>query len=877
MSGSNARSNAIRAITSYKPDLAPLNYADTKPTEIYGSNVFSDKVMKERLPRIVYKSLRKTIEQGVQLDPSLADIVASTMKDWAIEKGATHFTHVFYPLTGHSAEKHDGFLSPDGNGGVITEFSGKMLSQGEADGSSFPSGGLRSTFEARGYTAWDVTSPAYLMENSSGIVLCIPTAFLSWTGVALDRKTPLLRSNQALNKQASRILKLFGKKTSLPIISYSGLEQEFFLIDRNFVFGRPDLLTAGRTLFGAKPAKGQEFEDQYYGVMPRRVMSCITEAERELYKLGVPVRTHHNEVAPSQYEIAPVFETANLAIDHNQLMMTVLKKVAKRHGLHCLLHEKPFSGINGSGNNVAQYSPNQSVAWTLDNLVYYNRTIAKDHHLGLTLLQSAEKSHYEYGNIKANVDTARELWYNTHSLGDPLDYSTGLTEDQLTSYMVRANYNYQDKYLLTASVRWDGSSRLSEGHKWASFPSFSLGWRIDQEQFMKSTASWLSQLKLRMGYGVTGNYAISPYGTKGAVETLYYNWGTTDSEAGNVPSDPSAKNPAKMANLKLGWEKTYQWNFGLDYGFLNGRINGSLDVYTNDTKDLLLPMTVPSLTGYTSTYANVGETDGWGIDLQLNAIPVKTRDFTWSSSLTWSLDRNKIKKLANGATENVNNRWFVGKEIGVYYDYVYDGIWKTSEAEQAKKYGAKPGNIRVKDLDNNGKIDGNDREIVGKIRPRWSGGWTNTFSYKNWELSCFIYARWKFTVAKGAETLGGMYAMRNVDYWVAGSNENAKYYAPGINGIGAADPYSSAMNYQDGSYIKMRNISLGYNFSPRQLKHWGLGINSLKLYVQAQNPFTIYKKSKWLDTDLLSYDNNTTSYGSLTTIRSWVVGIKIGL
>ena len=364
MSGSNARSNAIRAITSYKPDLAPLNYADTKPTEIYGSNVFSDKVMKERLPRIVYKSLRKTIEQGVQLDPSLADIVASTMKDWAIEKGATHFTHVFYPLTGHSAEKHDGFLSPDGNGGVITEFSGKMLSQGEADGSSFPSGGLRSTFEARGYTAWDVTSPAYLMENSSGIVLCIPTAFLSWTGVALDRKTPLLRSNQALNKQASRILKLFGKKTSLPIISYSGLEQEFFLIDRNFVFGRPDLLTAGRTLFGAKPAKGQEFEDQYYGVMPRRVMSCITEAERELYKLGVPVRTHHNEVAPSQYEIAPVFETANLAIDHNQLMMTVLKKVAKRHGLHCLLHEKPFSGINGSGKHL-NYSIGNAEVGTL--------------------------------------------------------------------------------------------------------------------------------------------------------------------------------------------------------------------------------------------------------------------------------------------------------------------------------------------------------------------------------------------------------------------------------------------------------------------------------------------------------------------------------
>lgn len=366
MSGSNARSNAILAITSYKPDLEPLNYASTKPTEIYGSNVFSDKVMKERLPRIVYRSLRKTIEQGVQLDPSLADIVASTMKDWAIEKGATHFTHVFYPLTGLSAEKHDGFLAPDENGGVITEFSGKMLSQGESDASSFPSGGLRSTFEARGYTAWDVTSPAYLMEYAGGIVLCIPTAFLSWTGVALDRKTPLLRSNQALNKQASRILRLFGKPTRLPVISYAGLEQEFFLIDRNFVFGRPDLLIAGRTLFGARPAKGQEFEDQYYGVMPRRVHSCMTQAERELYKLGVPVRTRHNEVAPSQYEMAPVFEPGNLAIDHNQLMMTILGKVAKKHGLTCLLHEKPFLGINGSGKHLNYSIGNAEVGSLFD-------------------------------------------------------------------------------------------------------------------------------------------------------------------------------------------------------------------------------------------------------------------------------------------------------------------------------------------------------------------------------------------------------------------------------------------------------------------------------------------------------------------------------
>lgn len=352
MSGSNARSNAIQAITQYRPDPAPLNYADTKPTELYGANVFSDKVMKERLPRAVYTSLRKTIEQGVQLDPSLADIVASAMKDWAIEKGATHFTHVFYPLTGLSAEKHDSFLSPDGHGGVITEFSGKMLSQSESDASSFPSGGLRNTFEARGYTAWDVTSPAYLMQDTNGIFLCIPTAFVSWTGVALDRKTPLLRSNQALSKHALRILKLFGIKTTLPVVSYAGLEQEFFLIDRNFVFGRPDLLIAERTLFGATPSKGQQFDDQYFGVMPRRVLSCLMEVERELYRLGVPIKTRHNEVAPSQYELAPLYEAGNLAVDHNQITMTMLRKVAKRHGLTCLLHEKPFAGINGSGKHI---------------------------------------------------------------------------------------------------------------------------------------------------------------------------------------------------------------------------------------------------------------------------------------------------------------------------------------------------------------------------------------------------------------------------------------------------------------------------------------------------------------------------------------------
>ena len=347
----SARQNAIQAITSYK-DEANIDYAKNRPVDFYGCNVFDDKAMRARLPKDVYKSLHKAITLGERMDPSIADTVAAVMKDWAIEKGATHLAHIFYPLTGQTAEKHDSFLMPDGYGGVIAEFSGNMLIRGEPDASSFPSGGLRSTFEARGYTAWDVTSPAYIMENPNGTFLCIPTMFLSWTGVALDKKTPLLRSGQALNRAARRVLKIFGIEPELPIVSFAGLEQEYFCIDHNYNFARPDLQVAGRSLFGARPAKGQEFSDQYFGVIPQRVLSYMMEVEYELYKLGVPVRTRHNEAAPSQYEIAPLYEVSNLAVDHNHIIMSTLRNVAKRYGLKCLLHEKPFHGVNGSGKHV---------------------------------------------------------------------------------------------------------------------------------------------------------------------------------------------------------------------------------------------------------------------------------------------------------------------------------------------------------------------------------------------------------------------------------------------------------------------------------------------------------------------------------------------
>ncbi|MBG0776928.1 MAG: glutamine synthetase III [Desulfovibrionaceae bacterium] len=351
MSQAEVRRNAIAAVTNYKPSTQPLDFSKTSPTDIFGSNVFNDKVMKERLPKDVYKSLKKTIENGEKLDSSIAGPVAAAMKEWALSKGATHYTHVFYPLTGLTAEKHDGFLAPDNQGGAVAEFDGKQLIQGEPDASSFPSGGLRATFEARGYTAWDVTNPAYILENPNGTFLCIPTAFVSWTGEALDKKTPLLRANQALNTQAQRILKLFGRNGER-VNSFAGPEQEYFLVDRNFFFARPDLLIAGRTLFGGKSAKGQEMEDHYFGVIPRRVLAFMLEAERELYKLGVPVKTRHNEVAPGQFEIAPIYEQSNLATDHNQMVMTTLKTVAKRYGMACLLHEKPFAGINGSGKHL---------------------------------------------------------------------------------------------------------------------------------------------------------------------------------------------------------------------------------------------------------------------------------------------------------------------------------------------------------------------------------------------------------------------------------------------------------------------------------------------------------------------------------------------
>ncbi len=322
-----------------------------KLTELFGTDVFNEATMVERLPKKTYAALKKTIENGEDLDPNVAEVVANAMKDWAIERGATHYTHWFQPLTGITAEKHDSFISPTQDGKIIMEFSGKELIKGEPDASSFPSGGLRATFEARGYTAWDCTSPAFLREDAAGVTLCIPTAFCSYTGEALDMKTPLLRSMEALSTQAVRVLKLFGHDNVKRVTASVGPEQEYFLVDKAKYLKRDDLIFSGRTLFGAMPPKGQELDDHYFGSIKERVASFMKELNIELWKMGVTAKTQHNEVAPAQHELAPIYASANIATDHNQLVMECMKKVANRHNLACLLHEKPFAGVNGSGKH----------------------------------------------------------------------------------------------------------------------------------------------------------------------------------------------------------------------------------------------------------------------------------------------------------------------------------------------------------------------------------------------------------------------------------------------------------------------------------------------------------------------------------------------
>jgi glutamine synthetase len=349
MSGNESRLQAIYQITNREP--MPVKVPKSLD-KIWAKDVFSLSRMEEALSKNAFKAVKKTVQTGAPLDSATADVVAAAMKEWAVSKGVKFFSHIFYPMTNITAEKHDGFIITNSDGNAITEFTGSLLIKGEPDGSSFPNGSIRMTNAARGYTAWDPTSPVYIMQTDNGATLMIPCVFMSWTGESLDKKIPLLRSNNAMNKAAQKVLSLMGEKDIATLNSSCGAEQEYFLVDSNFANSRPDLLLAGRTLFGAPPAKGQQFDDHYFGAIPARVQVFMQDFEDQLYRLGIPAKTHHNEVAPAQFEIAPYFESANIAADHQQLMMTLMKSTAKKHGFHCLLHEKPFAGINGSGKHV---------------------------------------------------------------------------------------------------------------------------------------------------------------------------------------------------------------------------------------------------------------------------------------------------------------------------------------------------------------------------------------------------------------------------------------------------------------------------------------------------------------------------------------------
>lgn len=530
------------------------------------------------------------------------------------------------------------------------------------------------------------------------------------------------------------------------------------------------------------------------------------------------------------------------------------------------------SAVKMGSKNYARYAGNRYLAWTLDNQINYNKIFGKNN-LGITLLQSASKHNEESFTESANaIPNEKYEWYNMGSVDitDAATYGasmgTGLSERQLLSYMARVNYSYNDRYLLTVSGRYDGSSVLAKGHKWAFFPSAALGWRLDQEDFMKDIA-WVNQLKVRVGMGTTGNAAVGPYSTLGEIQGFYVPFGDKLVQAYATNEPYYTNTQVKMSNKELGWEKTTQYNYGLDFSFLNRRVSGAFDFYTSNTNDLLLNMTIPTLTGFNATLANIGKTKNKGVDLSLNLIPVQTKDFEWVSIINTSYQQDEIVELANGKEDDIANNWFIGEAIGVHYGLEADGLWQESDAEEMAKFNDNghsfaAGMVKPVDTDGNYKIDEEDRHILGNRSPKWILGWTNTFSYKGIELGIELNGRFGYMISTGGEGQFGMYNQREIDYWTP-DNTGAKYQKP-IYSTAGGDPYSGLLGFEKASFIKIRNISLGYNFNAKSLKT--VGISSLKLYAQAKNLGNLYSTVDFMDLDL-----GTTYFN-----RGFTFGLQIG-
>ena len=506
------------------------------------------------------------------------------------------------------------------------------------------------------------------------------------------------------------------------------------------------------------------------------------------------------------------------------------------------------------GNNTVSRGDGRQLAWTLDNMLLYNKSF-KEHTFGLTLLQSASKTNTETSSIsEENVPIPSFLWNNLGAV-DVTDskykvgIGSGLSESALSSYMARINYAYKDRYLLTASARWDGASVLAEGKKWDFFPSMALGWRMEQEEFMKDI-TWIDQFKVRLGVGVTGNSAVSPYGTLGLINSYWMPFSTGNSQI-LVTNEPYySNNQVQMPNKNLGWEKTTQWNVGIDFSFLKGRIGGTIDLYTSRTSDLILDMSIPSLSGYPSMKTNVGETKNKGIEVTLNTIPFMTKDFIWNSNLNFAYQKDEIVELANGKQDDISNTWFIGESINVFFGYEADGLWQESDAAEMALFnenGASFSAGMVKPVDQNGdyKINADDRVILGNRNPRLTAGWSNTFSWKGIELILDLQGRFKYMVSTGGEGQLGMYQQREISYWTP-NNTGAEWQKPIYNQSGG-DPYSALLGFQDASFIKIRNLSLAYNFDKDMLK--SIGINGLKLYVQGRNLGMLYSSIDFMDLD----------------------------
>lgn len=532
------------------------------------------------------------------------------------------------------------------------------------------------------------------------------------------------------------------------------------------------------------------------------------------------------------------------------------------------------SAVRTGSSNYASWNSERHFSWTLDNMVMYNKTFG-EHTIGVTLLQSASKYNKETGSMsETNVLIPSFLW-NNMGLIDVTNakynagMDTGLTESQLASYMARVNYSYKDRYLLTVSGRYDGSSVLAAGNKWDFFPSAALGWRIDQEDFIKDIP-WISQLKLRVGMGTTGNAAVDPYGTLGAIGAYWmpFSTGNTMIFATNEPYyvDLSKKGNL-LSNKDLSWEKTTQFNYGVDFSFLNGRIGGTVDIYHSRTKDLLMKMSIPSLSGYPAIMTNIGETKNFGVDMTLNLVPIRIKDFEWRSDINLAYQKDDVVSLANGKQDDIANTWFIGESIAVHYGIAAEGLWQEADAEEMAKFNAnghkfQVGMVKPVDQDGNFKIDDKDRKILGNKNPNWTMGWSNSFSYKGFDLSIELYGRFGYMISTGGEGQLGMYQQRQIDYWTP-DNTNAEWQKP-IYSTSGGDAYSGLLGFKDASFIKLRNISLGYNFDKRVCK--SLGIGSLKLYAQGKNLGNIYSSVDFMDLDL------GTSYYN----RGYTFGIQVG-